>query len=331
MSGADTIVVVNGLSRVFDVSPPLLTRLVSREPRRTLTAVDGADFAILRGETFGLVGESGSGKSTLARMVVGLLEPTAGHVVIEGVDLARSGDKAARRAIRRRIQMIFQDPFGSLNPRWRVGEIIAEPIRAFGADEAGARLGRRAIAARVGELLELVGMHAADARKFPHQFSGGQRQRIAIARAIAVHPDFIVCDEPTSALDVSIQAQILNLMRDLQETLGLTYLLITHNLAVVRFMANRVGVMYLGRLIEIGETEALFARPRHPYTRMLLDAVPDIAMGGRARSAIGGEPPNPIDPPPGCPFHPRCPQAIAICRTERPEFRDNVACHLAHG
>jgi len=331
VSGADTIVVVNGLSRVFDVSPPLLTRLVSREPRRTLAAVDGADFAILRGETFGLVGESGSGKSTLARMVVGLLEPTAGHVVIEGVDLARSGDKAARRAIRRRIQMIFQDPFGSLNPRWRVGEIIAEPIRAFGADEAGARLGRRAIAARVGELLELVGMHAADARKFPHQFSGGQRQRIAIARAIAVHPDFIVCDEPTSALDVSIQAQILNLMRDLQETLGLTYLLITHNLAVVRFMANRVGVMYLGRLIEIGETEALFARPRHPYTRMLLDAVPDIAMGGRARSAIGGEPPNPIDPPPGCPFHPRCPQAIAICRTERPEFRDNVACHLAHG
>jgi len=334
VTGADPIVAVSGLSRVFDVSGTWLSRLVAREPRRTLTAVDGADFAILRGETFGLVGESGSGKSTLARMVVGLLKPTAGHVVIEGVDLARSGDKAARRAIRRRIQMIFQDPFASLNPRWRVGDIIAEPIRAFGArgaDEACARPGRRATATRVAELLELVGLHAADARKFPHEFSGGQRQRIAIARAIAVHPDFIVCDEPTSALDVSIQAQILNLMRDLQDRLGLTYLLITHNLAVVRFMATRVGVMYLGRLIEIGETEALFARPRHPYTRMLLDAVPDLSMSGRARSAIGGEPPNPIDPPPGCPFHPRCPRAIAVCRTERPAFVDNVACHLAHG
>jgi peptide/nickel transport system ATP-binding protein len=329
VSGAGPIVVVSGLSRVFDISAPLLSRLLAREPRRTLTAVDGADFAIQRGETFGLVGESGSGKSTLARMVVGLLKPTAGHVVIERVDLARSGDKAAQRAIRRRMQMIFQDPFGSLNPRWRVGDIIAEPIRAFGADEAGARLGRRATRARVGELLELVGLHAADARKFPHEFSGGQRQRIAIARAIAVHPDFIVCDEPTSALDVSIQAQILNLMRDLQDRLGLTYLIITHNLAVVRFMANRVGVMYLGRLIEIGETEALFARPRHPYTRMLLDAVPDLAMTGLPRTPVGGEPPNPIDPPPGCPFHPRCPQAIAICRTERPAFRDNLACHLA--
>ena len=218
-------------------------------------------------------------------MVVGLLEPTAGQVLIEGVDLARTGDPAARRAIRRRIQMIFQDPFASLNPRWRVGDIIAEPIRAFGAGDAARGPGRRATAARVGELLELVGLHPADARKFPHEFSGGQRQRIAIARAIAAHPDFIVCDEPTSALDVSIQAQILNLMRDLQDRLGLTYLLITHNLAVVRFMATRVGVMYLGRLVEIGETEALFARPRHPYTRMLLDAVPDLAMSGRPRNA----------------------------------------------
>ena len=184
------------------------------------------------------------------------------------------------------MQMIFQDPFASLNPRWRVGDIIAEPIRAFGlrATPAPAASGKRAIRARVVELLELVGLHPADARKFPHEFSGGQRQRIAIARALAAHPDFIVCDEPTSALDVSIQAQILNLMRDLQEQLGLTYLLITHNLAVVRFMATRVGVMYLGRLVEIGETEALFARPRHPYTRMLLDAVPDLAMSGRART-----------------------------------------------
>jgi peptide/nickel transport system ATP-binding protein len=330
LKGADPIVVVRGLSRVFDVSGPWLSRLIDREPRQSLTAVDGVDFTILRGETFGLVGESGSGKSTLARMVVGLMEASQGQVLIDGVDLAETRDPTARRAIRRRIQMIFQDPFASLNPRWRIGDIIAEPIRAFGACDAGARgSGKRAIATRVGELLELVGLHPADARKFPHEFSGGQRQRIAIARAIAAHPDFIVCDEPTSALDVSIQAQILNLMRDLQDRLALTYLLITHNLAVVRFMANRVGVMYLGRLVEIGETEALFARPRHPYTRMLLDAVPDLAMSGRARTPIGGEPPNPIDPPPGCPFHPRCPQAIAICRTERPAFRDNVACHLA--
>jgi peptide/nickel transport system ATP-binding protein len=332
LKAADAIVEVRGLSRVFDVSSPWVSRLIDGEPRRTLTAVDGLDFAIERGETFGLVGESGSGKSTLARMVVGLLEPSQGQVMIDGVDLAQTRDQATRRAVRRRIQMIFQDPFASLNPRWRVGDIIAEPIRVFRPRDGGTgRLGRRAIAARVDELLELVGLHSADAPKFPHEFSGGQRQRIAIARAIAAHPDFIVCDEPTSALDVSIQAQILNLMRDLQERLGLTYLLITHNLAVVRFMATRVGVMYLGRLVEIGETDALFARPRHPYTRMLLDAVPDLSMSGRARTPIGGEPPNPIDPPPGCPFHPRCPQAIAICKSERPLFRDNVACHLAGG
>jgi peptide/nickel transport system ATP-binding protein len=326
LRSAGAIVEVRGLSRVFDVSAPLISRLLAHEPRRTLTAVDGLDFAIQRGETFGLVGESGSGKSTLARMVVGLLAPSQGQVLIDGVDLRETSERAARR----RMQMIFQDPFASLNPRWRVGDIIAEPIRAFGAPDSGAGgQGKRAILARVDELLELVGLHPADAPKFPHEFSGGQRQRIAIARAIAAHPDFIVCDEPTSALDVSIQAQILNLMRDLQERLGLTYLLITHNLAVVRFMATRVGVMYLGRLVEIGETEALFARPRHPYTRMLLDAVPDLLMSGRARTPIGGEPPNPIDPPPGCPFHPRCPHAIAICRSERPAFRDNVACHLA--
>jgi peptide/nickel transport system ATP-binding protein len=330
LTSAGAIVEARGLSRVFDVSAPLISRLMAREPRRTLTAVDGVDFAIARGETFGLVGESGSGKSTLARMVVGLVEPSRGQITIDGVDLTRTRDRAARRAVRRRMQMIFQDPFASLNPRWRVGDIIAEPIRAFGVREAGAAgSGKRAVRSRVCELLELVGLDSADARKFPHEFSGGQRQRIAIARAIAAHPDLIVCDEPTSALDVSIQAQILNLMRDLQERLGLTYLLITHNLAVVRFMATRVGVMYLGRLVEIGDTDSLFARPRHPYTRMLLDAVPDLSMSGRPRSAIGGEPPNPIDPPPGCPFHPRCPQAIAICKTERPAFRDNVACHLA--
>jgi oligopeptide/dipeptide ABC transporter ATP-binding protein len=317
MSSAETLVEVSGLKRAFDVSSPWITRLLDREPRRLLKAVDGLDFVIHRGETLGLVGESGSGKSTLARMVVGLLTPSAGEVRIAGVDIA--GADAGRA--RRRMQMIFQDPYGSLNPRWRVGDIIAEPIRAFGLGETKPR---------VRELLERVGLDAADARKYPHEFSGGQRQRIAIARALASDPEFIVCDEPTSALDVSIQAQILNLMRDLQETLGLTYLLITHNLAVVRFMATRVGVMYLGRLVELSDADALFARPRHPYARMLLDSVPDLAMSGRARVPVGGETPNPINPPPGCPFHPRCPSAIARCKVEAPAFVDGVACHRAH-
>jgi peptide/nickel transport system ATP-binding protein len=323
---ATPLVVASGLKRVFDVSSPWLTRLIDREPRRLLKAVDGLDFTIERGETLGLVGESGSGKSTLARMVVGLLGASAGIVRIDGVDIAATTDSAARRAVRQRMQMIFQDPYASLDPRWRVGEIIAEPIHAFGLGN-----GKAEARARVEELLALVGLNAADSRKYPHEFSGGQRQRVAIARALASEPEFIVCDEPTSALDVSIQAQILNLMRDLQDRLGLTFLLITHNLAVVRFMATRVGVMYLGRLIEIDDTAALFARPRHPYTRMLLDAVPDLTMSGRARTPVGGEPPNPIDPPAGCPFHPRCPRAADACRRESPAFVDNVACHFAHG
>jgi peptide/nickel transport system ATP-binding protein len=254
-------------------------------------------------------------------MVVGLLRPSGGTVLIEGVDMAATADPAARRDVRRRLQMIFQDPYASLNPRWRVGAIIDEPVFAFG----GARA-----ASRASELLGLVGLDPADARKYPHEFSGGQRQRIAIARALASKPDFIVCDEPTSALDVSIQAQILNLMSDLRDAFGLTYLIITHNLAVVRHMATRVAVMYLGRLVEIAAAEDLFARPRHPYTRMLLDAAPDLAMSGRARTPIGGEPPNPVDPPPGCPFHPRCPRAIALCAAEAPALVDDVACHRAH-
>ncbi len=326
---AAPLVEVTRLRRVFDVSKPWISRLIEREPRRLLKAVDGLDFTVRRGETLGIVGESGSGKSTLARMVVGLLRPSEGVVKIEGIDMAATADPAARRDVRRRMQMIFQDPYASLNPRWRVGDIIAEPIHAFGLDADGTQR-KGTAAARAGELLRLVGLDPADARKYPHEFSGGQRQRIAIARALASNPDFIVCDEPTSALDVSIQAQILNLMRDLQEKLGLTYLLITHNLAVVRHMATRVGVMYLGRLVELAATEELFARPRHPYTRMLLDAVPDLAMSGRARTPVGGEVPNPITPPPGCPFHPRCPRAVDRCRSEVPAFTDAVACHLAH-
>ncbi len=316
------LVQVHDLKRVFDVSKPWLNRVIERAPRQFLKAVDGVSFEIRKGETFALVGESGSGKSTVARMVVGLLPPSAGTVTIDGVSMHDAAAADERQRLRRRIQMIFQDPYASLNPRWRVGRIIAEPIRAFGLIE-----GEAAIAERVGELLSLVGLHPDDRSKFPHEFSGGQRQRIAIARALASDAEFIVCDEPTSALDVSVQAQILNLMRDLQERLGLTYLFISHNLAVVRHMASRIGVMYLGRLVEVSEGRQLFAAPRHPYTRMLLDAVPDLAMVGKLRQSVKGEIPNPIAPPPGCTFHPRCPLVFDRCRVENPPVIDGVACH----
>ena len=319
---------VNGLSRVFDVSKPWLNRVLAAEGRKLLKAVQDVSFEIARGETFALVGESGSGKSTVARMVVGLLKPSAGAVVIDGVDmnaLARPDDLAR---LRRRIQMIFQDPFASLNPRWRVSRIVAEPLHAFGLVTS-----QREAKPRVGALLAQVGLDPADATKYPHAFSGGQRQRICIARALASGPEFIVCDEPTSALDVSVQAQILNLLRDLQETSGLTYLFISHNLAVVRHMASRIGVMYLGRIVEIAATEALFERPRHPYTRMLLDAVPDLEPPTARAKMVEGEIPSPIDPPQGCPFHPRCPMVTDRCRTELPLPRDVaghlVACHEA--
>ncbi len=321
-AGSSAYVEVKDLRRVFDVSKPWLNRVIERAPRQTLKAVDGVDFTIRRGETFALVGESGSGKSTVARIVVGLLPPSAGEVRIAEVSMTDPRQAAERRRLRARIQMIFQDPYASMNPRWRVGAIIAEPIRAFGLVR-----GEAAIRERVGELLRLVGLHPDDAAKYPHAFSGGQRQRIAIARALASQAEFLVGDEPTSALDVSVQAQILNLMRDLQDRLGLTYLFISHNLAVVRHMASRIGVMYLGRLVEVGDKAAIFERPRHPYTRMLLDAVPDLAHIGRARTPVSGEIPNPIDPPPGCTFNPRCPHANARCRAEVPRLIDGVACH----
>jgi len=317
---------VRDLRRVFDVSKPWLNRVLEGAPRQYLKAVDGVSFDIRRGETFALVGESGSGKSTVARMVVGLLPPSDGTVQIAGVSMHDAAAAQERQRLRRRIQMIFQDPYASLNPRWRVGRIIAEPIRAFAIVE-----GERAIAERVGELLMLVGLHPDDGRKFPHEFSGGQRQRIAIARALASDAEFIVCDEPTSALDVSVQAQILNLMRDLQERLGLTYLFISHNLAVVRHMASRIGVMYLGRLVEVSDGRQLFSAPRHPYTRMLLDAVPDLAMVGKERAGVKGEIPNPISPPSGCTFHPRCPLVFDRCRAENPPVIDGVACHAVNG
>ncbi|WP_052600505.1 ABC transporter ATP-binding protein [Microvirga lotononidis] len=310
---------------MFDVSKPWLNRVLEGGEKQYLKAVDGVSFSIAKGETFALVGESGSGKSTVARMVVGLLPPTSGEVMIDGVSMSSRAASAERQRLRRRIQMIFQDPYASLNPRWQVDRIVAEPIRAFHLIES-----EKDIADRVGELLSLVGLHPADGRKYPHEFSGGQRQRIAIARALASNAEFIVCDEPTSALDVSVQAQILNLMRDLQDRLGLTYLFISHNLAVVRHMASRIGVMYLGRIVEISNGRELFAHPKHPYTRMLLDAVPDIGMTGRQRIPVRGEIPNPINPPTGCTFNPRCPFANERCRAEIPPLVGGVACHAIH-
>jgi len=314
------------VARFFDVSRPLLQRALSREPRRILRAVDGVSFAIPKGTTLSLVGESGCGKSTVARLVVGLYGPTRGSVIFDGRDLAEARADSAQR---RRMQMIFQDPYASLNPRWRVRDIVAEPIRAFGLARDNA-----AVEARVGELLSHVGLSPLDGQKYPHEFSGGQRQRISIARALSSNPEFLVCDEPTSALDVSVQAQILNLMKDLQAEFGLTYLFISHNLAVVRQVSDRVGVMYLGRLVELAPAETLFGTPRHPYTRALMEAIPDLDMTGRQRIPVGGEVPSPISPPSGCPFHPRCPLVNDRCRTERPELKAArgtpeaaVACH----
>ena len=309
---SDVLLRVEGLTRYFDVSKPWLNRMIEREDKQFLTATADVSFEIRRGETFALVGESGSGKSTIAKMIVGLLEPSGGRIVFDGQEMDFATG-SAMRALRRRFQMIFQDPFASLNPRWRVGDIIAEPIRTFGL-ASGAAIGQE-----VARLLNVVGLSAADAGKFPHEFSGGQRQRIAIARALSSKPEFIVCDEPTSALDVSVQAQILNLMRDLQDEFGLTYLLISHDLSVVRHMANRIGVLYLGRLVEVADGKRLFTDPRHPYSRMLLDAVPDLALSGRRRKKVEGEIPNPINPPPGCQFHPRCPHAFARCMAEVPQ------------
>ena len=323
---ADTLLEIDDLGIGFDVSAPLITRLLTGQGRKILKAVDGVTFTIERGQTFALVGESGCGKSTLARLVVGLYRPSTGSVAIDGQELARLKTRAEMAPLRRRMQMIFQDPYASLNPRWRVRDIIAEPIRTHGllSDELDIRL-------RVDELLSQVSLTPADGAKFPHAFSGGQRQRISIARALASEPEFLVLDEPTSALDVSVQAQILNLMKDLQKSLGLTYLFISHNLAVIYHVADKVGVMYLGRLAELAATDALFARPRHPYTKLLLDTVPDIDMTGRQRQPVVGEVPNPIDPPPGCAFHPRCPFADQRCRTERPDLLaagdSLVACH----
>ena len=323
---AKPLVELTNVAKYFDVSAPWLNRVLERQPRLLLRAVDGVSFNVMPGETLALVGESGCGKSTIARMIVGLFAPTRGAIRFDGQDTSML-HRASGRDLRRRLQMIFQDPYASLNPRWTVGDIVAEPLRAHALATT-----RDAVVTRVSELLMQVGLSVADREKYPHQFSGGQRQRISIARALASNPEFLVCDEPTSALDVSVQAQVLNLMKDLQRELNLTYLFISHNLAVVRHIADRVGVMYLGRVVELAEKRAIFSRPQHPYTRMLLDAVPDLAMTGKPRTPVAGEVPNPLNPPSGCTFHPRCPYANERCRREEPSLLPspgggNSACH----
>ena len=317
------VIQVEHLKCHFDVSGSWLARMISRTGRILVKAVDDVSFTIEKGEIFSLVGESGSGKSTIGRLILGLETATAGHVQFDGQRLDQLKG-AALLTQRRRMQMIFQDPYASLNPRWRVKNLVAEPLRQT--------LPRAERMEAVGGLLQQVGLSPADGDKYPHEFSGGQRQRICIARALAGKPEFLVCDEPTSALDVSVQAQILNLMRDLQQSLGLTYLFISHDLAVVYHVSTRVGVLYLGTLCEVGRKEAVFNNPRHPYTRMLLDSIPDLTLSGKPRTPVQGEVPSPIDPPPGCTFHPRCPHVFDRCRTERPQFLPvgdggMVACH----
>lgn len=317
---------VHDLYKAFPLSSGI-SLMPGRAKGPTVKAVNGVSFEVDRGQALSLVGESGCGKSTVAKLVTGLHRPDAGYVSINGTNVTELSGRRQLRPFGRRLQMVFQDPFASLNPRWRVGEIIAEPIHAFSLAASRADVSRR-----VEELLIQVGLSTADAGKYPHEFSGGQRQRISIARALASEPEFLVCDEPTSALDVSVQAQILNLLKDLQDRLGLGLLFISHNLAVVYHVSDLIGIMYLGRLVEFGRADEIFAQPQHPYTRLLLDTIPDLEMRGRSRAPISGEVPNPISPPDGCVFNPRCPLARDVCRTELPPMvtmrsGTSTACH----
>ncbi len=323
MTSADNLVEVENLVKHFPVRKGFFSSRVTGQVR----AVDDISFTVARGETLGLVGESGCGKSTTGRLLIRLIDPTSGSIKLNGDDIAKIPDKELR-ARRRDVQIIFQDPFSSLNPRKTVEGIISEPLKVHGIGTAEERR------ARVAELLKLVGMAPDYAKRYPHEFSGGQRQRIGIARALALNPKFIVCDEPVSALDVSIQAQVINLMRDLQRELGLTYLFISHNLAVVRHIADRVAVMYLGKIVEITDKHALYENPLHPYTKALLSAIP-IAKPGepRNRTVLTGDVPSPMAPPKGCRFNTRCPVAEARCREIEPPLVDagqghQVACHL---
>ena len=324
-SGRRALLRVEDLKVHFPVTEGVLLR------RRvgSVKAVDGVSFDLGRGETFGLVGESGCGKSTTALAILRMLEPTAGRIVFDGEDISQASQRRLR-PLRRRMQMVFQDPFGSLDPRMRVREIVGEPLKVHGV--AGSR---RRFRERVAELLDLVGLLPSMADRYPHQFSGGQRQRIGIARALALEPDLLICDEAVSALDVSIQAQVLNLLMDLQARLELTYLFIAHDLSVVRHISDRVGVMYLGRIVEIATRDELFERPRHPYTEALLASVPtpDPAVeAARPHRLIAGEVPSVRNPPPGCRFHPRCPKALGRCARVQPLLEAvgpaRVACHL---
>ena len=296
-------------------------------PSAVVRAVDGVSFTVAAGETLALVGESGCGKSTVGRLALRLIEPTAGNVRFDGRDLATLSGASLRRA-RAGAQLIFQDPYSSLNPRMTVGEMLAEPLLLHTDLSAVSRR------ERVAELLRVVGLKSEHAQRYPHEFSGGQRQRIAIARALAVEPKLIICDEPVSALDVSIRSQILNLLKDLQQRLGLAYVFISHDLAVVKHIATRVAVMYLGRIVESAACDEIFAEPRHPYTQALLSAVPVLSTRERRqRRILPGDPPSPLDPPPGCHLHPRCAHAQEICRSARPELAATgdvhaTACHL---
>jgi len=321
---SETILEVQHLVKHFPVGGGMFSR------PGVVRAVDDVSFAIRRGETLGLVGESGCGKTTTGRCILHLERPTGGQILFEGVDLAAL-DERALRAMRRRVQVIFQDPYSSLNPRMTVGQILAEPLKVHGiVPDKAAR------AARVRELLTQVGLLPQHAKRYPHQLSGGQRQRVGIARALAMEPALIVCDEPVSALDVSIQAQIINLLEDLQSRFGLTYLFIAHDLSVVRHISGRVAVMYLGRIVEITDRRALYEEPLHPYTRALLSAVPipDPELEARrTRTVLRGEVPSPLNPPGGCVFHPRCPLAVERCSAEKPALREIrsghwAACHL---
>ena len=308
---------------------PITKGLIIQRRKGWVRAVDDVSFSIRRGETLGLVGESGCGKSTTGRAILQLYRPTAGEVLLGGEDLTRlKGDRLRR--MRRRMQMIFQDPYASLNPRMTVGSIIAEPLEIHGLARGKAKQ------ERVAELLRLVNLNPYFANRYPHEFSGGQRQRIGIARALAVEPEFIICDEPISALDVSIQAQIINLLEELQAQFGLTYLFIAHDLSVVRHISDRVAVMYVGKIVEIADRNALYERPLHPYTRALLSAVPvpdPRVEKRRQRIILTGDPPSPVNPPPACRFNPRCPYVQDICREQEPSLQEVrpghwVACHF---
>jgi oligopeptide/dipeptide ABC transporter ATP-binding protein len=299
-----------------------------RKPRTLLRAVDGVSLALGRGETMGLVGESGCGKSTLGRLMMRLIEPTEGSLYFDGQDITHF-NRAAMRPLRSKFQMVFQDPMGSLDPRMRIGESIAEPLTIANRGTRRSRLEKAA------DMLEMVGLSADLASRFPHEFSGGQRQRICIARALIVEPDFIVADEPVSALDVSVRAQIINLLQDIQERFGLTYLFVSHDLSVVRHIADTVAVMYLGKIVEKGPAKVILKRPAHPYTRALLAATPAIRPGVvRQRANLEGDLPSPLRPPSGCRFHTRCPIAVPMCSKVEPILRNlgddqEAACHLA--